>query len=306
MADFKLSESTLIQAKIEEIFAHVAYGDKRILWDPFIFFEPSAVTEASQDLVTWSGKGRNIKSGSLELIERKGHEFVSWRLKMKGMKASIVSYRLQQEGPAVRLTWDMDSQMPLLIKALLGNMLEHSCHSSFKFGLDRLKAHVDPSAAPFRIELLEKQEVPAQILYGIKFHCRVVEIKKAMDEGFGPLLEEFGDNIQVSRCFYTSKSNPMKDVFDGYCAVVLKNSPEEVKNTQIEKLDFPGGSYCGVDYTGRYDSSFFSHAWHAAMSHCMNLYKYKRSAWSYEEYVRCHTDTGNPDEYLTKIMVPTA
>lgn len=144
---FRVSRSLDIAASPERIYEVLSDLRRSPEWSPYEQLDPdmkrthSGAEKGKGAVYEWDGDG-NAGAGRMEIVEADPGRFVQLRLDFKRPfeATNMVDYKLEQNGSATRVSWDMHGPMPLISKVICVFVdFDKMIGKDFEAGLANLK-----------------------------------------------------------------------------------------------------------------------------------------------------------------------
>lgn len=306
---FEVQHSQHIQAPPEEVYNKLKDLESWAEWSPWVIYELDCKFEYSEtggEEGSWySWDGQRIGAGSLEILELMPPNGIEAKLVFKRphRATNAISFRINPAGVGSEVSWKMQGQMPLMLKAMIPRIVK-MLQSDFEIGLIRLSALLDTEAAGMRLEFPGTVDLPAQSYVSRAFEADVEDLPEVMSKGFADLWEQMNQSSELQPCgpAFTAIHSASKQgaFFKGDMGIPI--APREA-SSEFSVRRYPGGKYLHMRYTGPYEHLRL--AWHCAFAN-MNMSKAKldlRRPWL-EVYENNPSAVEDPRDLKTSIYLP--
>ena len=309
---YRVEESIEIAAPLETCFNYLADFRNWPAFSPWIMHEPdcpltfSTSPAPNQQGGSYSWDGKYIGAGSMthEFIEPNRLMVMQLKFLRPFRSRASVGFECSELGGATKITWTMDSKVPLFFRPML-NMLKQSIASDYQLGLYLLRNQLDPSAEVPDIQFLGvTQREQTRYLYK-EWSGDLRDVPTAMQVSFPALIEQLAQaGLEPAGAPFTIYTK-MKFTSDSKWFNLRMCVPvaDETDCSEIPSDIVPGGRYFHGQLTGSYQ--FLGCAWNSVISHArMHKQGVRFGKPCLELYETDPDQVANQQELVTSIFLP--
>ena len=303
---FRVKESINLKIPLTEAFNYLLRMDNHIVWSPWLMHNPSTNIEYSARLdqptsfYSWdddmlgAGKLMHRKIEQNKRIDQDIEFYRPFKSKAK------VTWEFEQQEGSVRVSWVMDSSMPLFLRWMIP-MLEHGISSDYRLGLVRLAHVLDDTATQMDLSWDGAHDQPSVTGVFEGFSGDLAGISQAFDASV-PKLNTFIDDHKLP------KTNKLFGVY--HSVNVAKRTTDMKVLIQLDGDDnvdrpvytIPSGKYYQVTYKGSMQNMDL--AWYAAYQHLRMLkYKLNTKMPALEEYFHKDEAEISPEQLESVVLL---
>ncbi len=284
-------------------------------WDPWTFRDPQITLQSSAS-TTESGAWKSWKSsiigeGRIELDFNQDYKQIVFNLEfIKPFKIHTKAYfnLHSKDDSEVKITWGISGSLPFFLTWISKKYLKYfeiGIKADLRLGLVRLASHLDPNADKIDIKFIGQKQINTRHYFGIPFDCHKESLSKIMPLDLAELSKisnELKIDIDKSIALYT-KIDPIKEMFQGYTALEIKFPTDASLPDNFIRGYIDAGDYYIIEVKGSYD--YMEIYWSIAMSMLRaNKYSMNKEKACLEEYIKSPSSESNPNEYITRILIP--
>ncbi len=304
---FDVQKSTVIDAPLATVHDLVADFNNWNSWSPWTIIEPEcSVTvegtpKQSGHAMQWDGEvigsGRNtLLSNSMQQLDYDLEFFKPWKSK------ATVSFHFEDLGQQTKVTWIMNSSMPLFLFFMVKTM-KNWIGMDYDRGLRMLKEIAEKGHVNCTTTNNGIVEYQGFSYVGIKRSVAFADMPEAMKQDFDKLVQDIVIEGQKGAqhwvCIYPKFD--MKNMIATYIAAV---SDEDVGDLSLDSSYIRGSigdsKSMEIKHDGSYD--FLGNAWSMGMMY-MQAKKHKANGDPFEQYWNSPMEVA-PDELKTSIYFP--
>lgn len=274
-------------------------------WSPWVICETDCQMTYADGGKSYAWDGKIIGSGSVEITEEQPSEAIHYRLTfLKPWKSKArFSFLFQPEGDGVRVTWTMDSSLPLFLFFMKG-MMNVMIGMDYDRGLRMLKDYLETGNVHSKLEYPGQADFEGFQYVGIRAQCSMTQIGDQMKADFERLAQWFKDsNIEIAEKpfavyhrFHLSKGTT--EFTTGYpVKAVPENLPEGFVSAELAACPV-----YRVKHTGPYHH--LGNAWSSGMMRAQaKVFRQNKKIPAFEIY-ESDPSTTKEEDTVTMIHFP--
>lgn len=274
-------------------------------WSPWVICETDCQMTYADGGKSYAWDGKIIGSGSVEIAEEQPSEAIHFRLTfLKPWKSKArFSFLFQPEGDGVRVTWTMDSSLPLFLFFMKG-MMNVMIGMDYDRGLRMLKDYLETGNVHSKLEYPGQADFEGFQYVGIRAQCSMTQIGDQMKADFERLVQWFKDsNIEIAEKpfavyhrFHLSKGTT--EFTTGYpVKAVPENLPEGFVSAELAACPV-----YRVKHTGPYHH--LGNAWSSGMMRAQaKVFRQNKKIPAFEIY-ESDPSTTKEEDTVTMIHFP--
>lgn len=297
-----VSEETIINKPINEVYAYVRDFEKWPEWSPWLICEKETKLSFQKDSYSWEGKV--VGAGEMSVASARENQQIDYKLEfLKPWKSKAdVCIKFEPSGDGTKVKWIMDSSLPWFMFFMKG-MMECMIGMDYQRGLCMLKERLETGRVLSDLSYDDRIAIPACNYIGIQRTCAMTDMERAMGEDFekiAPMYAEKGDHNEPMFTIY-SQWKPAKGLVNyTVCCPVEEIPTEEI--TGMIKGQRPATDVFAVTHKGPYSN--LGNAWSAAMMRAQaKLFKQSKAFPPFEQYISNPEETSDA-ELLTRVCLP--
>jgi uncharacterized protein YndB with AHSA1/START domain len=303
----RVSQTRLIDAPIEQVFAKVADFQNWRAWNPWLAHEANAQLELSGESAcpgsqcAWNnprvgaGEFEFLRSVKLKRIEQR------MRLKQPFVVRGRSLWTFAERDGKTEVCWQVKARVAFAMRAFSSTVqgaLELDC----KYGLDRLASLVEPDeAARYRVSVLGVRDVAASRYVYQTYQGSIKGLPEAMRQCFADLrrqLKERGITVTgAPLAFYTKTNFKLRTTI---CHIGLPVGDADVGQLAVREM--PALYTYGVQLQGGYAA--LELAWYLAMQRMtIDGLKPDQRLPPFETYL-VEADAAQSNDMVTEVNIP--
>ena len=269
MPTVKVQRSIIISAPKKVLFELLSDFSQWRAWSPWLIMEPEATVEVAENKRSYAWQGQRVGSGNMLITGMEAGKVIRYDLTfLKPWKSKAkVRFELEDIEGRTRVTWSMDSKLPLLMFWMKG-MMEAFIGMDYERGLQMLKEFVETGSVPSTLRFIGEKDFAAKNFVGIRTACDMDEVGPRMEEDFTRLAEHFSENLEQIDGFGFSiyhKFDVVKRKIEYTCGFALKAPlPEASLPEGVIAGLFPNMKIYVLHHTGPY--RLLGNAWSTMMN----------------------------------------
>ena len=195
----RVTQTRLIDAPIDEVYAKVADFRHWGEWNPWLEHEPdvqttlSEQTDAKESRYAWDSE--KIGSGEIENVRMVAQERIEQRMRFKNpfRFRGRGTWQFSNRGGKTEVTWSMNGRVGFSLRAF-AQTVRGTIELDYRYGLDRIARLVEPANTPrYSLSYLGVRNIPA-IRYAYSTYSGALKgLGAAMRAGFDELRQRLVD-----------------------------------------------------------------------------------------------------------------
>tara|TARA_R110002096_G_scaffold105923_8_gene233092 strand:- start:7122 stop:8048 length:927 start_codon:yes stop_codon:yes gene_type:complete len=305
MPKFHVEKSIVMDSPREVVFDHVRDFQSWPEWSPWIITDPGCKVTYAEDGAAYSWDGPVCGAGEMKVVKDQSPEWIVSRLTfLKPWKSfADVRFDLATEDGGTRLTWSMDSELPMFM-FWMKSMMVALIGMDYERGLAMLKARLETGVVPSKLEFPGSAPFEGVEFVGVRTRCAIPEIGSHMMADFGKIQDWVCTNEVTPAGKMLSvyhKWQPAKQIVEYTSAVPVESVPAELPEGFISG-EIPSCMTFPIQHTGSYQ--YLGNAWSAGVMRSRNrLIKQSRSIHPFEIYETAPGDVPE-NETVTTVHFP--
>lgn len=305
MPALKVKRSIHINAPVKKVYQNVSDLKKWTSWSPWLIVEPEAEVNVSEDLRSYSWKGKRVGSGNMNITATQDNSSVDYDLTFltPWKSTAKVRFEVKPEDDGTLATWYMDSSLPFYL-FWMKKMMAVFIGMDYERGLKLLKDYSEDGKVHSKLDWKGETTYPGCRYVAIKTTASIKDMSNAMQKDFRQLMGYLSDkqgliggepftvyhkwDLTGDKVIYTA-GVPMSGIPDNLPDSFVQGSLPEMK---IYKLR----------HTGPYHH--LGNAWSTMMNMARGKeFRQKKALDPFETYVNSPEDTAER-ELVTDINFP--
>lgn len=304
MPKMHIERSISINAPSQNVYSVISDFNNWRPWSPWLCMEPEAKVTVAADAKSYEWEGSRTGSGNMKIVHEISNEFIDYELNfLKPWKSTAkTSFSLSQDGNATKITWVMDSSLPFFMFFMKG-MMEAFVGADYERGLDMLKAYVEESEVPSKLEFVGNKPFDGGNWVGLKTDCSIDEMGPKMEADFGKLrsLAADKDLSKYKMATIYHKWNLPKNKVSYTACLAMKEGLAEIPSGFVIGA-IPATTCYVLRHVGRYQH--LGNAWSTLYTmHRNKEFKPKKGIHPFEFYEN-DPQTTPEKELITDIYFP--
>ncbi|MFC5050989.1 SRPBCC family protein [Rubritalea spongiae] len=187
MAKIFVSESIVINEKVEDIYAYLREFKNWPEWSPWLLAEPDYQLDFGNNAYSW--KGKFVGSGRMEIVKETPYRQIDFSLEFfKPWRSKAdVSLLIEEHDGVAKVTWSMESKLPFFLFWMKRPMTQF-ISMDYQRGLKMLRELLEEGQIYSVLDFVGEQEIEGTRYIGIERHCAISAIETAMGEDFKKLM----------------------------------------------------------------------------------------------------------------------
>jgi effector-binding domain-containing protein len=189
------SRSIVVDAPIDDVYSHVRDFHQWPKWSPWLILERECKLDFAADGRSYSWNGAVIGSGNIAVADEKKNVWIEHRLTfLKPWKSTAdVRFTFEQQSAGVKVTWSMDSSLPIFL-FFLKNMMNSLIGMDYDRGLRMLKEQIETGSVASKVDILGSESFSGIQYVGRWTTCTMAEMPTSMASDLGKLKSWFRDS----------------------------------------------------------------------------------------------------------------
>lgn len=304
MSKYRVEKSVIIHADLHRIYQLARDIRLSRSWSPWLIADPECLVTYSEDGKSYSWDGRISGAGENKVIAEVPNErFDSNLLFLKPWKSrAAVSMSFQNVAQGVKVTWTLDSSLPLFL-FWMKNMMTALIGMDYQRGLHMLKVVAEMGELNFRLEFPGFKDFQESPYIGISNQCSIDGIAENMQKDFQrvqTLSQNLGIILKSGLSIY-HKWDVVKGITE-YTIGFLVDKPVDNPPGGLVSGKIPSMKTYVVRHHGSY--SQLGNAWASGMMHKQaKIFQSGRQFHPFEIYEN-NPETTPEADLVTSIVFP--
>ena len=261
MPSINVQRSIHIKSSVEDIHAILSDFSQWRIWSPWLITEPEAKMKIAADGQSYLWQGKRIGQGSMQLINVEQQELddtirlLNLTLTfLKPWKSTAqVQFQLVQQGDDVKVTWSMQSSLPLFI-FWLKKMMQAVIGMDYERGLLMLKDYIETGEVVCQLAIQGTTEYLGGNYIGIKRKCDKADMVNTILDDFNTLTEFMNNNANLEilkGCTIYHKFDLVSEEVEYTAGVIINRLPTQLPEPLVVG-NIPVMKVFSVKQTGPY------------------------------------------------------
>ncbi|WP_269542824.1 SRPBCC family protein [Cerasicoccus fimbriatus] len=265
MPKYSVERSILINAPRGKVYATVRDFHQWPQWSPWLICEPDAKLDFAKDGRSYAWIGQYIGEGNIAVTTENEGVAIDYRLTfIKPFKAvSKVRFEFGNAGEQTKVTWKMDSSLPIFLFFLTG-MMKNMIGMDYERGLKMLRNYIEKGDRLSQLDIIGEESFTGFNYLGLRRQCAIAEVGPHMEEDFATIMQATeAAGIQPSGAPFSiyHKWDIGKARVDYTIGIPVTNgeTPDGLLRGEI-----PSGKVYSIKLTGPYE--LLGNAWSAGIT----------------------------------------
>jgi hypothetical protein len=303
----RVSQTRLVDAPIEQVFAQVVNFQNWSAWNPWLAHEADAQLELSGDNAcpgsqcTWNN--RRVGAGTFEFLRSVNLKHIEQRMRLKQpfLVRGRSLWTFAERDGKTEVNWQIKARVAFTMRAF-SSTVKGALDLDCKYGLDRLASLVEPNEAPrYRITVLGVRHMAASRYVYQTYQGSIKGLPEAMRQCFADLrrqLRQLGITVTGSPlAFYTKTNIKLRTTV---CHMGLPVGDADVGQLAVREM--PALCTYGAQLQGGYGA--LEMAWYLAMQRMtIDGLKPDQRLPPFETYL-VDGDATQSNDMVTEVNVP--